>query len=317
MSQPPFTAAALRGAVDLSALKRPNATPPPAGAAPGPGDPTAFSDSVLVTGTDATFQSVANASARVPVVVVLWSGRLAESGAFVDVMVDVAQANEGRFQVVSVDVDANPGLQRAFQVQSVPMTMGLIQGQPVPLFAGALPRAEIQPWVDELLKLAVQYGVTGKVSVTEADVPAEDEPADRPLPPLHQKAFDAIERGDLAGAATAYEQALDETPGDQEAALGLAQVRLMQRTERIDPAVVRSAAAADPTDINAAMLVADFDVLDANVEDAFSRLVDLVRATADEERETVRKHLLELFDVVGTSDERVQKARRALMSALF
>ena len=316
MSQPPFSAAALRGAVDLSALKRPSA-PPQAGAAPGAADSTS-SDSLLVTGTDASFQGIANASVRVPVVVVLWSGRLAESGRFVDVMVDVARANEGRFQVVSVDVDANPGLLRAFQVQSVPATMGLIQGQPVPLFAGALPRAEIQPWVDELLKLAVQYGVTGRVSVTEAaDAAPEAEPTEEPLSPLHQQAYDAIERGDLAGAATAYEQALAEQPGDEEATLGLAQVRLMQRTERMDPAVVRAAAAADPMDVRAAMLVADFDVLGGHVEDAFSRLIDTVRATEGDERETVRKHLLELFDVVGGSDERVLKARRALMSALF
>ena len=47
------------------------------------------------------------------------------------------------------------------------------------------------------------------------------------------------------------------------------------------------------------------------------RLVDLVRATADDERDTVREHLVELFGVVGVHDERVKKARRALMSALF
>ena len=317
MSQPPFNAAALRGAVDLSALKRPNATSPQGGPAPAPGDATASSDSILVTGTDESFQAIANGSVRVPMVIVLWSGRLAESRTFIDVMVEVARANEGRFQVVSVDVDTNPGLLRAFQVQSVPTTMGLIQGQPVPLFAGALPRAEVQPWVDELLKLAVQYGVTGRVSLAEPEEASEAEQVEQPLPPLHQKAFDAIERGDLAGAATAFEQALEESPGDQEATLGLAQVRLMQRTESIDPTVVRAAAAADSTDVQAALLVADFDVLGGHVEDAFSRLVDTVRATEGDERETVRKHLLELFDVVGASDERVLKARRALMSALF
>jgi putative thioredoxin len=320
MSQSPFTAAALRGAVDLSALKRPGASPPP-----GPGGPAAPSaagaekgDSLLVTGTDATFQAIADASARVPMVVVLWSGRLAQSSAFVDVMVEAARANEGRFQVVSVDVDSNPGLFRAFQIQSVPTTIGLIQGQPVPLFAGALPAAEIQPWIDELLKLAVQYGVTGRITLTGA----EPEPPDagaalEPSSPLHQLAYEAIERGDLKAAATAYEQALEENPADPDAALGLAQVRLMQRTEGLDPAVVRAAAKADPADVTAALLVADLDLLDGQVEPAFSRLIELVRATDGDERERVRVHLIELFDIVGPGDERVLKARRALMSALF
>ena len=323
MSQSPFSAAALRGAVDLSGLKRAGAGAPPATGAPGgPGAPSAAGDEaaggLLVTGTDAGFQAIANASVRVPIVVVLWSGRLAQSSAFVDVMVQAARANEGRFQVVSVDVDTNPGLFRAFQIQSVPTTIGLIQGQPVPLFAGALPAAEIQPWVDELLKLAVQYGVTGRVSLTASDEADEDADAEpEALSPLHQQAYDAIERGDLKGAATAYELAIEQDPADADAAAGLVQVRLMQRTEGLDPSVVRAAAAADPSDLRAALLVADLDVLGGHVEDAFARLIDAVRATDGDERERVRKHLLELFDVVGASDERVLKARRALMSALF
>ena len=44
---------------------------------------------------------------------------------------------------------------------------------------------------------------------------------------------------------------------------------------------------------------------------------EIVRATAEEERDTARAHLLELFEIVGPKDERVVKARRSLMSALF
>ena len=94
-------------------------------------------DAVVKPGTDANFNDVVNDSMTVPAVVVLWSQQLPASGEFVDVVADVARGYEGRFQVISVDVDANPGLLQAFQVQSVPVTLGLIQGQPVPLFAGA------------------------------------------------------------------------------------------------------------------------------------------------------------------------------------
>ncbi len=63
--------------------------------------------------------------------------------------------------------------------------------------------------------------------------------------------------------------------------------------------------------------MADLDVLGGHVEDAFSRLVDLVRVTAGDERNRVREHLVELFGIVGAKDPRVEKARRALTSALF
>ncbi|HRW18582.1 MAG TPA: tetratricopeptide repeat protein [Dermatophilaceae bacterium] len=344
MTSNKLTAAALRGAVDLSALKRPAARPttggagaavPAAGAgqtgwtaagraglpgADAPGDAGrsagAGADPLVVEVSDQTFQDVVTASVRVPVVVVLWSSRLAESGSFVGVLAELARTNGGRFQVASVDVDHNPGLLRAFQVQSVPATIGLIQGQPVPMFVGALAAAEAQPWIDELLTLAVQYGVTGRVAVDAA--PAAGQQADEPaLSPHHEAAYDAIERGDLAAAVAAYEAALAEQPGDVEATLGLGQVRLMQRTQGVDLAAARAAAAADPTDIVAQLQVADLDVLGGHVEDAFARLVDLVRATAGDERDRVRQHLLGLFDVVGEKDPRVLKGRRALMSALF
>jgi putative thioredoxin len=183
----------------------------------------------------------------------------------------------------------------------------------VPLFAGAQPSEQVRVYVDELLKLAAEHGVTGRVAVAAAGA-AEVEPE---LPPLHQEAFDAIERDDLEAASAAYTQALAQNPADADASAGLAQVKLMQRTAGVDLAAARAAAAQAPTDIAAQLLVADLDVLAGNVEDAFRRLIDTVRAAEGDERDTVREHLIELFAVVGAHDERVQKARRALMSALF
>lgn len=329
MSQQPFTPSALRGAVDLSALKRPAAgaagRQPGAGAAPGAapgqGAPAGSGqpDRLVVAGSDATFQDVVNASMRHPVVVVLWSRRLAESGSFVEIMAGIAAANEGRFQLVSVDVDDNPGLMRAFQVEQVPVTLGLIQGQPVPLFVGPLLPQQVQPWIDELLKLAVKQGVAGRVTAS-GDVPSPEgegtDDAEAELPPLHQAAFDAIEAGDLDGALAAYAQAVTENPADAEAKAGIAQVRLMKRTDGVDPVAARAAAAAAPADVHAQIVVADLDILGGHVEDAFTRLIDTVRVTEGEDRNRARQHLLELFEIVG-SDERVSRARKALMSALF
>ncbi|MBC7558320.1 MAG: tetratricopeptide repeat protein [Dermatophilaceae bacterium] len=302
MTSHPISAAALRGAVDLSTLNQPS---PSAGAAAG--------DELVLEGTDAGFQAIVAGTQSVPAVVVLWSQRSPASAEYVEVLASVAASFEGRFQLVTIDVDTNPGLLQAFQVQSVPMTLGLVAGQPVPLFAGAQPAEQVRVYVDELLKLAAEHKVTGRVAVeaaAEAEVEAE-------LPPLHQEAFDAIERDDLDAAVTAYTAALAQNPADDEAAVGLAQVKLMQRTAGVDQPAARAAAAEAPTDIAAQTLVADCDILGGHIEDAFARLIDLVRVTDGDERELVRGHLVELFAVVGAHDERVQKARRALMSALF
>ena len=63
--------------------------------------------------------------------------------------------------------------------------------------------------------------------------------------------------------------------------------------------------------------MADLDLLGGHVEDAFARLVDAVRVTSGDERNAVRVHLVELFEVVGTADPRVVTARRALSAALY
>ena len=64
-------------------------------------------------------------------------------------------------------------------------------------------------------------------------------------------------------------------------------------------------------------MVADLDMLGGHVEDAFARLVELVRRTAGDERNAAREHLLGLFAAVGNDDPRVVKGRQALASALF
>jgi putative thioredoxin len=69
--------------------------------------------------------------------------------------------------------------------------------------------------------------------------------------------------------------------------------------------------------VDAQLAVADLDVLGGQVQDAFDRLIDVIRSTAGPERERVRVRLVELFEVVGAEDPRVPAARRALASALY
>ena len=324
---------ALRGAVDLSGLgapARPASTPAPGapgapassgtpGAAAGPegAQPpadggTGAIDGPVVEATDATFNQVVGRTSIVPAVAVVWSSQHPQSRALLEDAIDIAAGLEGRIQVVGLDIATNPGIMQAIQPPEVPVALGLVSGQPVPLFSGMVDKEQFRAVIDQLLQLAVQHGVTGRVSAAQESAPVDEE-----LPPLHQEAYDAIERDDLDAATAAYEQAIAADPKDTDAQLGLAQVGLMKRTRGVDLQAARAAAAGDPTDVDAALVVADMDVLGGHVEDAFVRLIDLVRVTAGDDRERVKAHLLDLFAVVGNQDERVRKGRTSLMSALF
>lgn len=315
MSQPsnPQPRFDVRGAVDLAPLSQPAAPPP---GTPG-GLPAA--GGFVVDTVEATFPDLVQSSTQYPVIVLLWSSRSPESIELAQALGALAAKYAGRFQLARVDIDASPQIATAFQVQQAPTVVAILAGQPVPMFQGAYPAEQVAPVIDQLLAAAATNNVTGTApgagGAVVADTPVEE--VEPPLPPLHQAAYDAFENDDLAGAADAYAQALRENPRDDMARAGLAQVGLLQRTADVDLQVARTAAADRPADTAAQLLVADLDVLGGNVEDAFARLLDLVRATTGEERELVRARMVDLFEVVGADDPRVPRARRALANALY
>ena len=114
-----------------------------------------------------------------------------------------------------------------------------------------------------------------------------------------------------------YQKLVDGNPADTEAAAGLAMAKLLQRTQGVDLQEARAAAAASPDDVDAQTMVADLDMLGGHVDDAFTRLIDVVRRTSDADRNKAREHLITLFGAVGNDDPRVRKARQNLASALF
>lgn len=303
--------AALRGAVDLSSLR--NRPAPSAAAAPQNGEgalPLVFDV------TDATFGQVLELSRRVPVVIDLWAEWCGPCKQLSPVIEKVVTELAGRVLLAKVDVDANPQLAQSFRAQSIPMVVGLVAGQPVPLFTGAVPEEQVRQVLGQLLELAAQHGVAGVVPVAgEQDAP--EAPQETPMPPLHAAAFAAIETGDYAAAITAYEKALAENPRDEDARAGLGQVRLLHRTQGLELGAVRAAAAAAPQDVDAQFAVADMDIAGGHIGDAFGRLLDLFAGADADDRTRIRERLVELFGLVGEADPRVGQARQRLTSLLF
>ena len=138
-----------------------------------------------------------------------------------------------------------------------------------------------------------------------------------PVPPAYTEAREAMERGDYDGAAKAFEQELAANPADPMAKAGLAQVNLIRRVTSYDQAQARRDAAERPADVDAQIKVADIELASGRVEEAFNRLLGVVRRTSGEERDQARKHLVSLFDLLPPSEPLVKKARSSLSSLLF
>ena len=304
---------AMAGAVDLSALKARSeaaARPKPAADRQG-GDAGSF----VIDVTEQTFQSdVLEKSLEVPVVVDLWAEWCEPCKQLSPVLERMANSANGAWILAKVDIDANPRIAQAFGVQSIPMVVAVVGGQPVDAFNGAQPEPQVRQWISALLD-ALRERMPA-IAAAEAGAGASDEPQEEPEDPRFTAAEDAIERGDYAGAEAAYQKILDAEPANEQATAALLQVRFLARAEQADPAAVAKADAA-PDDVDAQLAAADAEVATDRVDAAFARLLATVTSTFGDERERVRQHLVSLFELFPADDPRVTTARRSLARALF
>ena len=303
MTNAPLGGANLRGAVDLSSLVRPPA--PPAGAVE-----AAARGGVVREATDASFTEILDLSQSVPVLVEFVGQGIEAS------LAPLVREYDGRLALAIVDATRNPQLVQAFQVQQVPTVAAVIGGRPLQLFAGMPPAEELRGVLDQVLQVAAQNGVTGRITVSDEDGESA-EPIEEPLPPHHQEAYEAIAAGDFATAIKEYQTAIAQNPRDALAVAGLAQVSLLARLEGTDSAALRSAAAEAPHDVDAQLAVADLDVAGGHLEDAFGRLLDLFPSLEAADKNTVRTRLLDYFEIAGAEDPRVIAARRRLTGLLY
>ena len=342
----------LYGAVDLGA--RQAAAQRRQQAAQSPSQPGAAGSNggVVIDVTEETFNTdVVERSRTTPVIMDLWAEWCEPCKQLSPVLEKLATEAGGQWILAKVDVDTNPQLSAALQVQSIPMVVAVLGGQLADGFLGAMPEAQVRQWIDQVLAVAEKMGMQladGTDQDTEADQdtevgdgaqadvggpgatdgragalgdragamgrPGADGP---PIPPAYAEARAAMERGDLDGAAKAFEQELAADPGDPVAKTGLAQVNLIRRVSSYDQAQARRDAAEHPGDVAAQIRVADIDLASGRIEEAFDRLLGVIRRTSGEEREQARAHLVSLFEILPPRDPHLSKARSALSALLF
>jgi putative thioredoxin len=326
----------LYGAVDLGARqaavqRRQQAAQAQAQAGPNGspnGDGQENAAGVVIDVTEQTFNTdVVERSRTTPVIMDLWADWCGPCKQLSPVLEKLAAEADGQWILAKVDVDANPQLSAALQVQSIPMVVAVVGGQLVDGFLGALPEAQVRQWIGQVMAVAAKMGLT--VSENGAAQDADEaagagragaDPADADpdgLPPAFAEARQAMERGDYDAAAKVFEAELAHSPGDPMAKTGLAQVNLIRRVESYDEPAARRAAAERPADPDAQNKVADLDVASGRIDEAFDRLLGVVRRTSGGERDKARAHLIELFDLFPPRDPRVTKARATLSSLLF
>ncbi len=240
--------------------------------------------------TEETFaRDVIERSRDVPVVVDFWAGWCAPCRALGPVLERLAEEADGSWVLAKVDVDANPGLAGAFEVQGIPAVRAFKDGREVAEFTGALPESAVREWLGQLGPSPAAIAFNEGAALEAA--------------------------GQLDAAAEHYRRALAEAPGHTEAATALNRVELAQRAAGLDRHDLEQRAGAG--DIDAILDLADLDAQSGDFDDAFGRLLNALRENSGDDRERIRQRLVALLDIPPSGDPRVSAARRAMASALF
>ncbi|MEA3186088.1 MAG: putative thioredoxin [Ilumatobacteraceae bacterium] len=232
--------------------------------------------------TDATFQTeVIDRSKTAAVVVDLWAPWCGPCRTLGPILEKVTDATNGEVVLAKVNIDENPGVSQAFQVQSIPAVFALKNGEVVDGFVGAHPEHVVEEFVANLRPSEAER--------TVASLLAE-------------------------GTEGAYRAALELEPANEDAIVGLAEL-LVARGEAEEALSflaripendrTRRVAAAARVSTQPSLITDDYD----------ARLPELLaKVKGDDE---VRQQIVDILELMGPEDPRTAAYRKQLTARLY
>jgi len=271
-------------------------------------------------------QSVVQRSHEVPVVIDFWAPWCGPCRALGPTLEKLAEEQQGKFILAKINIDENPMLAQAFQIQSIPAVKAVRNGALAGEFLGAQPEPNVRRFIEQLMpseaeslaREAQRLEEAGKAQGAESLYRAAlAKEANQPLA-LLGLARVLVQRGEENDAQTLLTRIPNTVPEHPAAQQLLAQLRLKQTGASAgDEQKYRDRLAADQNDLDARFELSQVLAAVGRFEEALTELLTIVKKDRKFRDEGARKAMLEIFEVIGARSDLAEHYRSELAKVLF
>lgn len=286
----------------------------------------AGSSRFVVNVKTASFQAdVIEKSRETLVVIDFWAPWCAPCRQLAPVLEKLADEYAGKFVLAKINTDEEQQLAAAFQIQSIPMVVAFLNGQPVDQFMGVLPEADIRKWLDALMPSPAELLLKDAMALEETDPKTAEAKYREALalapdePMIKIRIAGLVLRHGRMDECQSILQELEQRgylEPEAERIKSELDVRLAAaETGGVEEA--RKAVEAHPADLLLQVRYADALAASSQYRKALETCLAVVTADRDGVGQEAKSTMVKIFDMLGPASELTGEFRRKLATALY
>lgn len=265
-------------------------------------------------------------SHQVPVLVDFWADWCAPCKMLMPLLSKLAEEYQGRFLLAKVNSDEQQELSTRYGVRSLPTVMVFRNGEIVDQFMGAQPESVVRELLDRHIERESDKQRAEAAALMQA---GDREAAGRLLreamaadPDNHRVLIDLAEWLIAEQAFDEAEALLQGLPADKRDDESVRQLQSKLQLARStanapDEASLRQRIEANENDLEARYLLAMQCIARGDYEQGLELLMSVLRANLNYADGAARQAMLDTFELLGNSGERVSHYRRQLATLLY